>query len=308
MAQPALVEDPNDPGTYLIQNFTTYPNGGGSGSSSGQPQGLDQTTIKWDASGKKYFELGIDRGVLYVDGINPVPWNGLVSLSENPSGGDPTPYYIDGIKYLNRSAPEEFNATLEAYTYPDEFGFCDGTASMAAGLFITQQKRNSFGLVYRTKIGNDVDGQDHGYKIHIVYNALAIPAKRTYSTIGDTAETKTFSWDISTRPVKFYDDAFGTKYGSHLVIDSRTTYPWAMLALEKVLFGDETTTPKLPNPQELLALFVDNSLLKITDNGDGTWTADGPESIINMVTPTEFEISWPSAVPIDETSYNISSL
>lgn len=241
------------------------------------------TKLIWGTVGERFYETGVDRGVLYLDGLSGVPWNGLISVSESPSGGEAQPRYLDGIKYANSSAIEEFNATIEAYTYPEEFAVCDGTTYMAQGLFITQQQRQSFGLSYRTKIGNDIDAADHAYKLHIVYNAQANPAERAYSTTSDDPEASTFSWDITTRPVKFSDPAFGVKYGAHLVLDSRVVYPWAMEAVEKVLYGDENNNARLPSPQELLTLFVDNALLKITDNGDGTWTADGPDSIITIL-------------------------
>jgi hypothetical protein len=242
------------------------------------------TKLIWGNVGTRFYETGVDRGVLYLGGdTTGVPWNGLISVSESPSGGDAKPYYLDGIKYANSNSAEEFEATLEAYTYPEEFAVCDGTTYMAQGLFITQQQRRSFGLSYRTLIGNDIDAADHAYKLHIIYNAQANPASRDYATNSDDPEAMTFSWDITTRPVKFQDPAFGVKYGAHLVLDSRVVYPWAMKAVEDVLYGTADTAARLPSPQELLDLFVDNALLKITDNGDGTWTADGPDTIIEFL-------------------------
>lgn len=311
MAQlkPTLVEDPNDPGTYLIQNMASVVDSG-SGTGTGYNPGAisHPTVINWGNSGDRFYETGIDRGVLYLENEPGIAWSGLIGVSESPDGGEAVPYYIDGVKYVNDVAPEEFKATIEAYTYPDEFALCDGSASMAQGLFIEQQRRRSFGLSYRTRIGNDIDGIDHGYKIHIVYNAQVDPTERTYDTISDDAEAMTFSWDISTRPVKFQDDAFGVKYGSHLVLDSRKVYPWALEAIEKILYGFENTAAALPNPQSLLAIFVDNALLQIIDNGDGTWTATGPDAAITMLDATTFQIDWPSAIMLDEESYLISSL
>jgi len=243
------------------------------------------TKLIWGAVGERFYEAGTDRGVLYLNGKG-IPWDGLISVQESPSGGDPTAYYIDGVKYLDHSNPEEFQATIEAYTYPDEFVLCDGSMALANGLAITQQRRKSFGLAYRTKIGNDLDGIDHGYKLHVVYNAMVTPTTRDYKTLGEEIDPLTFSWKISTTPMKFDDPAFGTMYGSHLVIDSRVTYPWAMQAVENVLFGSETTDATLPNPTDLLKLFVDNALLKIFDNGDGTWTADGPAEAMSVFNVT----------------------
>jgi hypothetical protein len=264
------------------------------------------TQLAWDNVGERYFEAGVDRGVLYPPIGDGVPWNGLISVDESPSGGDITPYFIDGIKYINRSAAEEFEATIEAYTYPEEFAQCDGSAELyqSQGLFATQQKRRPFGLSYRTLIGNDVNAEEHAYKLHIIYNALAEPSKRTYQTTGEDTEPTTFSWDISTTIVPVP----GVENSAHLVIDTRQAWPWAVAAVEAVLYGTEDTPPRLPTPQELVDLFVENAFLKITDNGDGTWTAEGPDEAISMLNATEFQISWPSAVYLDTTTYEISSL
>jgi hypothetical protein len=262
----------------------------------------------WGSVGDRFYEAGVDRGVLYPEGLMGVVWNGLISISESPTGGGARPYYLDGIKYASPSAQEEWGASIEAYTYPDEFELCDGTESMAQGLFINQQSRRSFGLSYRTRIGNDIDGESHGYKLHLIYNAQADPTEKSYQSIGDASDPLTFNWQLSSRPVKFVDPAFGVKYGSHLVLDSTKVYPWAMRAVEELLYGTLINEPRLPSPQELINLFVDNALLKITDNGDGTWTADGPDANITMVGEDEFQIDWPSAVFIDENNYKISSL
>ena len=306
-----LVEDPNDPGTYIIRNTYTEDNPGTGvpGVPGSSPNGEERPTkLIWGADGERFYETGIDRGVLYPNGMAGVAWNGLLSVSESPSGGEAKPYYIDGFKYANSSSPEEFNASIEAYTYPDEFALCDGTDTMANGLFITQQRRKSFGLSYRTRIGNDISGIDHGYKLHIVYNAQANPTSKDYKSMGDSTEASTFSWDISTRPMKFQDASFGTRYGAHLILDSTVVYPWAMQAVENVLYGTDDLDPSLPSPQALLDLFVDNALLQITDNGDGTWTAVGPDEAITMLNPDTFQINWPSAVLIDNNTYTISSL
>lgn len=254
------------------------------------------TRLTWGNPGERFYETGTDRGVLYVDGVG-VAWNGLVSVDESPSGGSSEPYYIDGVKYLDRSSPEEFEATLEAFTYPDAFASCDGSEQLANGLAISQQRRKAFGLVYRTKVGNDIDGVDHAYKLHIVYNAKAAPTNRGYKTQGDSADPSTFSWKITTRPQKFVDPFFGVMYGAHLVIDSRVTYPWAMQAVEDVLFGSDTAAPTLPGPTELLQLFVDNALLKIVDKGDGSWTAEGPDTILKPLSR-----SFTAAFTIDQNT------
>lgn len=265
------------------------------------------TKLTWDILGERFYEAGTDRGVLYLDDTGYV-WNGLVSVDESPSGGETTYYYLDGLPYVAESKPEDFKAVIEAYTWPNAFESCDGSHEIAQGLYLGQQSRKPFGLSYRTLIGNDISELDHGYKIHIVYNATAEPASRKYSTMGDTTDPTTFSWKLTTRPNKFEDAAFGIKYGSHLVLDSREVYPWAMAAVEEILYGTDEVAPRLPTPQELLTLFIDNALLQITDNGDGTWTAEGPDTIISMLDDTTFQIDWPSAVMLDENTYTISSL
>lgn len=303
-----LVEDPSDPGTYQIQNLSLSETPNGSGSFPGSGGGFHSTSLNWNGPGERFYETGVDRGVLYLDGLDGIAWNGLVAVSESPSGGDAKPYYVDGVKYLNHAVKEEFEASVEAYTYPDEFAMCDGSNSIAQGLFITQQMRQSFGLSYRTRVGNDLEGIAHGYKIHIVYGALATPSSKDYKTFDDSTDVLTFNWKLTATPKKFEDAAFGTKYGAHIVVDSRKTYPWVMAAIESVLYGSISTAPTLPTPSELIALFADNALLKITDNGDGTWTADGPDAAITMLSDTEFQIDWESAIYLDEETYQISSL
>lgn len=264
--------------------------------------------IQWNNYGERYFEAGIDRGVLYVTGKDGVAWNGLISVEEKASGGESTPYYLEGVKYAERSAREEFEASIEAYTYPEEFLECDGSEFIAQGLYATQQERKPFGFSYRTRIGNDHDGIEHGYKIHLVYNALAKPSDRSYGSLGDSMDPTTFSWDITTKPVAIP----GISFGAHLVINSTTAWPWAIKAVEDVLYGTEDTPAYLPDPQEVLDLFVENAFLKIVDNGDGTWTATTPDDdltgVLTMTDETTFQINWPSAVMIDEDSYTISSL
>lgn len=207
--------------------------------------------LAWNVVGERVFEAGVDQGVLYVDGADGVPWNGLVAVTESPSGGEVTPYYVDGVKYLNHSASEEFEATIEAYTYPDEFAVCDGTLSVANGLFALQQRRKSFGLSYRTKIGNDVDGIDHGYKIHLVYNVTAAPSERPNNTIGDSLSPDNFSWKVVTKPPTMT----GYKQTAHFVIDSRETPSDLMNQITDILYGSSTTAARLPSVSELLYIF-----------------------------------------------------
>lgn len=211
------------------------------------------TAIIWDAVGEHFYETGVDHGVLYVqdpDGTYPlgVPWNGLVSVSEAPTGAEVTPTYADNIKYLNLVSLEEFGFTIEAYTYPDEFMECDGTIEAVLGTFLGQQARKNFGFVYRTKIGNDVAGNDLGYKLHLVYGCTASPSERSYQTINDSPEVITFSWEVMTVPAA----ATGFMPVSLITIDSRTADPSDLAALELVLFGTVGVDPELPTPDEVI--------------------------------------------------------
>src|SRR5574344_1829106 len=224
--------------------------------------------LVWDESGKRVYETGVRNGVLYVQGENGqyengVAWNGLTAVTESPSGAEPTALYADNIKYLNLISNEEFGATIEAYTYPDEFAACDGSASIATGVVIGQQKRSTFGLSYVTKLGNDTDGFDHGYKIHLIYGALASPSEKGYATVNDSPEAITFSWEVSTTPV----EVPGFKPTASVTIDSTKVKATELEALEKILYGVNAsaegvtpavtaTEPRLPLPEELTTIFT----------------------------------------------------
>ena len=207
--------------------------------------------ITWDKSGERYYETGAKRGVLYVmdKGAygNGVAWNGLTAVTESPSGAEASPMYADNIKYLNLYSAEEFAATVEAYTYPDEFAECDGSVEIAPGVTIGQQKRKTFGMCYTTVLGNDTDGNDYGYKIHIIYGANAAPSEKAYATINDSPEAITFSWELSTTPV----EVAGHKPTASLTIDSTKTTPEKMKAIEDILYGTESQEPRLPLPSEI---------------------------------------------------------
>ena len=209
----------------------------------------------WDETGEKFFETGVRNGVLYPmdsNGAYPagVVWNGLTGVTESPSGAEATPLYADDIKYLNLMSAEEFGATIEAYMYPDEFMLCDGSKSPATGITIGQQNRQTFGLAYKTVIGNDVEGNALGYKIHLVYGGLASPSEKSYQTINDSPEAITFSWEVTTTPVPVTDNL----PTATLVIDSRTTDETKLAALELILFGDASTDARLPLPNEIITL------------------------------------------------------
>ena len=213
--------------------------------------------IVWDAIGDHIFETGVRNGVLYLKGAEGtydtgVAWNGLTSVSESPEGAEPTDLYADDIKYLTLMSAENFKATIEAYTYPVEFEECDGSATIAKGVVIGQQSRKPFGLCYRTSIGNDTDGNEHGYKLHIVYGCQASPSEKQYSTINDSPEAITFSWEVNTTPV----NVTGKKPTATLIIDSTKADKAKLTALEAILYGSEQTEPRLPLPDEIATLMT----------------------------------------------------
>lgn len=221
------------------------------------------TKLAWNAVGERVFEAGVDRGVLYVGNLPGVPWNGLVSVKESPVGGEITPYYIDGIKYLNSVASEEYSATVEAFTYPDEFEVCQGIVATTSGLLVTSQKKKSFGLSYRSLVGNDVDEIDHGYKIHLVYNALIEPAEVEHNTLAETTSPDNFSWKIVTKP----DDFEGFRPTAHFIIDSRKTTDTLLAFVEDILYGTDTQDPRMPSSDELVYIFLASGSV-IIDGGD----------------------------------------
>lgn len=225
--------------------------------------------ITWDQTGDRLYETGDKMGVLY-PGFTPakgetpakygtgVAWNGLTAVTESPSGAEETALYADDIKYLSLRSAEEFGFTIEAYTYPDEWAECDGSASVAAGVVIGQQKRKMFGFCYRTVLGNDVDGNDYGYKLHLIYGATASPSERGYATVNDSPEAITFSWECSTNPV----EVTGYKAIATITIDSTKAKAETLAKLEEKLYGTEGsgantgTDPQLPLPAEVIAMFA----------------------------------------------------
>lgn len=211
--------------------------------------------LVWDQSGKRLYETGVDHGVLYpiqTGGVysKGIAWNGLTAVTESPSGADVNDIYADNMKYLGLVGAEKFGATVEAYTYPDEFAECDGSVELVKGATIGQQNRKVFGMVYRTVIGNDVDGNEHGYKLHLIYGATAAPSEKAYNTINEDPEAITFSWELSTTPV----NVTGHKPTASLTIDSTKADPTKLAELEKILFGDTETEPRLPLPDEIAQL------------------------------------------------------
>lgn len=221
--------------------------------------------LVWDKTGERFYETGVDRGVLYPiqEGgvyLKGVAWNGLVTVTESPSGAESNPIYADNIKYLNLISAEEFGATIEAYTYPDEFAECDGSASLATGVMIGQQSRKTFGLCYRTILGNDVDSNDHGYKLHLIYGCQASPSEKGYSSVNDSPEAITFSWEVTTTPV----NVEGFKPTACITIDSTKCDAEQLKALEDILYGKDAgeegtppaVEPRLPLPDEIKTLMT----------------------------------------------------
>lgn len=211
--------------------------------------------LTWDDAGKRLYETGVKQGVLYPqddNGAYPkgVAWNGLTAVTESPEGAEPTPLYADDIKYLNLLSTEEFKATVEAYTYPDEFAECDGSGSLVEGVTIGQQDRKTFGLSYRTSLGNDVKGNEYGYKLHIVYGCLAAPSEKAYATVNDSPEAITFSWEVSTTPV----NVTGFKPTASLTLNSVKLGATKMKAIEDVLYGSSTAEARLPLPDEIKSI------------------------------------------------------
>lgn len=216
--------------------------------------------LVWDKTGDRFYETGVDRGVLYPiqEGgaySKGVAWNGLTAVTESPSGAESTAIYADNIKYLNLISAEEFGATIEAYTYPDEFADCDGSAALTLGVMIGQQNRKTFGLCYRTILGNDVDSNDHGYKLHLIYGCKASPSEKGYSSVNDSPEAITFSWEVTTTPV----NVEGFKPTACITIDSTKCDAEKLKALEDILYGKddvEPTEPRLPLPDEIKTLMT----------------------------------------------------
>lgn len=213
--------------------------------------------ITWDNTGERLYETGVRHGVLYprdANGAYPtgVAWNGLTQITESPSGAEATALYADDIKYLNLISAEEFGATIEAYTYPDEFAICDGSAEIAEGVLVGQQTRSTFGLSYRTVLGNDVALDNYGYKLHLIYGCVASPSDKSYQTVNDSPDAISFSWDVNTTP----ENVTGLKPTASIVIDSTKVDPDQLEAFEEVLYGGDTEEPRLPLPDEVAAMFA----------------------------------------------------
>lgn len=253
------------------------------------------TKLAWDKVGERLYETGVDRGVLYIpnsSGVydNGYAWNGLTAVTESPSGAESNKQYADNQIYLNLLSAEEFGGTIEAFTYPDEFGQCDGTAEPEPGITIGQQNRKTFGLAYRTRLGNDLDGTDHGYKLHLVYGATAAPSEKAYATINDSPEAITFSWEITTTPVEV-GTIGGVDYKptASITIDSTKVDASALTDLENFLYGTVGTDPSLPSPAAVIAVFA-GTVVQVTPT-EPTYNATTDTITIPSITGVVYTIN-----------------
>lgn len=258
------------------------------------------TKLVWGTVGSRFYEAGVDQGVLFVPGQDGVAWNGLTAVNEKPTGADPMPFYLDGYKYVNLSAGEEFEATIEAFSAPSQFAVCDGTASINNGLMLTQQPRAQFAFSYRTKMGNDINGLDYGYKIHLVYNALAAPAQKNNASVADKTDPLTLSWDITTAPPR----VIGYKPTAHVVIDTTQT-PADLLALfESMLYGDDSNTSSLIAIQDLLTMFAPGWEFTASLNDDGSYNMGG-HTVLMTDTGITFTADDDSIVDNGDGSFSV---
>lgn len=258
--------------------------------------------ITWDQVGSRFYETGIDRGVLYLNSGVAVPWNGITSVVENTKRTN-TPVYFDGMKVGETVSVEDFSGTLRAITYPDEFSLVEGLVELRSGVFAAEQVGSTFSLSYRTKVGNDTEGLDLGYKVHVVFNLRATPSAKSFATMSSATNITEFEWTITATPEEYS----WYKPTAHFIFDSTKTNPFLLSDIESILYGTEITEPSLPSLTEFIAFVEAWSLITITDNGDGTWTAYSPDaSLITMTSPTEFQIDG-NAVYLDADTYTINN-
>ena len=255
------------------------------------------TELTWDAPGDRYFETGVDRGVFYPQNAAGVAWNGLVTVKESVENTGQSTYYVDGQKQINQLNLGDFAATIEAITYPDEFLPYDGYVDNFSG-----QNRPRFNFTYRTLLGNDIQGTDPGYRLHLVYNCQVKPTAQTNSSLNTSPSTSLFSWDLSTVPVPVQD----ARASAHFIVDSTQVDPGIIFAIESYLYGTVSTDPQFPDISQLIGIFEANSVYVIIDNGDGSWTATGPDEAFNIA-GSVFSIEWPWVEFLDMDTYKIKS-
>lgn len=252
--------------------------------------------IEWSTPGQRLFQAGVDRCVLYVGDSAGVPWSGITQISETASQSDTKSFYYDGVNYLNVAAQDDYQASLSAFFSPPEFDACDGTEHVARGLFAKHQRRSRFGLTYRTKVGNDTNGPDYAYLIHIVYNAVAAPADQDHSSIGGDVSAAPLTWNITGTPVR----SPGLRPTSHFIINSMTIDAFTLGLLEDTLYGSDTGDARLPSIAELVDLI--HSTFQITVE-DGVFTITAPDDNIEMLTPDEWQFTWPEITFLTPDSY-----
>lgn len=271
------------------------------------PDILDPPVIatEWDRQGERYYETGIDRGVLYIDNGPPIPWSGLTAVNETDGGAEYRPIYMDGLKVHTEVSNDEYSATVHAYAYPREFEVCVGNHefSVFSPLIVPGQSRKPFDFCYRTRKGNDIDGTDFGYKLHLVYNATAMSSEKNYATISDETELAEFAWEISTVPPRVP----GFRPTGHLIIDMQMATPEIRDHIEHILYGTQYEEGRMPSVEEIQDIISQMFILTITDHGDGTWTAEASDTVVSLLQPTVFQINYPTAIMIDDVSYEVSS-
>lgn len=258
--------------------------------------------IIWSDAGSRSYQSGIDRGVLYVNDLPGVAWNGLTGVQETPTGGTATPYYVDGEQFLNCTTREVFEATITAYTYPDQFEVCDGSYAIRSGLNVLHQKRLPFGFSYRSMKGND-QSPTLGYKIHLVYNAKVAPSSWSHKSLADTAAIDDFSWKVTT----IAPTIGGYRRSAHLVLDSTELDPLVLSGLETILYGDDSDPSRLPFLPEILDMIDTGNTLTIVDNGDGSYSATAPATDLFLNDVNSFQLEWPTVTIIDANSFTASS-
>lgn len=259
--------------------------------------------IDWHLADDRIYENGVDRCVFYVDDDPGVVWPGITNFVEQPKGGEARPYYIDGVKYINFASREEFEATISAFLSPPEFDVCDGTATIESFMRLGQQRRKSFGLTYRTMVGSELSGLSHGYKIHLVYGATASPTTRKHETLKEAFEPEPLSWKLTTKAVPFP----GLRPTSHIIIDTTKVPIWITEQLKNIIYGTETTPPRLPFPQEILDLFEVLNGLVVVDHEDGTFSVIGPDEAVVDNGNGTWSVTWPSAESLTVARFRISS-
>lgn len=258
--------------------------------------------LVWDEVGNRFFQTGVDRGVLYLSDNTGVAWNGITSVEETPNQEDKE-FYLDGVKFLEHIVPGNYQGKLQAFTYPDEFEPMLGIGTDGSGLRLHDQPPKPFGLSYRTLIGNDISGTDYGYKLHLLYNLRAIPDASSFVSMSDAVTPTPFTWTLRGTPVV----VSGFRPTAHVSIDSTRVEPAALAEIEEMLYGTPETTPTLPSLGDLLALIASESMIVITDNGDGTWSATGPDSLVELIDADTFQIEEVDATYLDEDTYQVST-